>query len=123
MDLKLDPQTGDLLFSNNTLYVTDEGEESIAQRLKIRLRFFYREWVLDRSQGTKWFERVIRKGVTLYVADQEVRRVVLATSGVKSIESWRSTIDTSIRKYDVVFSVLTTQGQTLEFGFKDILNN
>jgi len=123
MDLKLDPQTGDLLFSNKTLYVTDEGEESIAQRLKIRLRFFYREWVLDRSQGTKWFERVIRKGVTLYVADQEVRRVVLATSGVKSIESWRSTIDTSIRKYDVVFSVLTTQGQTLEFGFKDILNN
>jgi hypothetical protein len=120
MDIKLDPETSDLDISNNSLHVTEEGSESIAQRLRIRLRFFFREWVLDRSAGTKWFEVVLRKGVTKYAVDQEIRRVVLNTYQIKTIESWESSLDDPSRKYEVRFSVKSTQGETLSFGFSDI---
>jgi len=123
MDIKIDNSTGDLDVSNNSLNLTAEGGESIAQRLKIRLRFFFREWVLDRSQGTKWFEIILKKGVTKYAADQELRQRVINTPEVKSIEEWNSTLNNETREYDVTFDVRTTQGQTLAFGFSDILNN
>lgn len=123
MDFRIDPETGDLDVSNNKVNLTVEGHESIAQRLRIRLRFFFREWVLDRSKGTKWFEIILRKGVTKYAADQEIRRVVLNTPEVKSIEFWESSLNAATRKYDVNFDVKTTQGETLAFGFQDILNS
>ena len=77
MDLKIDPETGDLDISDNALHNTEEGLDSIAQRLRIRLRLFFREWVLDRSAGTKWFELVLVKNVDKYIADQEVRDSLL----------------------------------------------
>jgi hypothetical protein len=121
-DLKIDSQTGDLDVSDNSLYVTNEGLESIAQRLRIRLRFFFREWVLDRSVGTKWFELVLRKDVDKFLADQEVRRVVLETPQIKIIDQWDSSVNASTREYDVTATVRTTLGQTFTFGFADVLS-
>ena len=122
-DLRIDPQTGDLDITGDTLVVTKEGTESIAQRLRIRLRFFYREWILDRSKGTKWFEIVMVKGVKKFLADAEVRRIVLETPEVRTIEDWESSINGATRTYDVRFSVRTTRGEILAFGFRDLLNN
>ena len=121
-DLKIDSQTGDLDVSDNSLYVTNEGLESIAQRLRIRLRFFFREWVLDRSVGTKWFELVLRKDVDKFLADQEVRRVVLETPQIKIIDQWDSSVNASTREYDVTATVRTSLGQTFTFGFADVLS-
>lgn len=120
MDIKLD-SNGDIKVEGNSLYVTEEGTDSIAQRLRIRLRFFFREWILDRSQGTKWFELVLKKNVDKYTADQEIRRIVLETAEVKSIESWESSIDSGRRTYDVTFTVRTIYGQQITFGFSDLL--
>jgi hypothetical protein len=122
MDLKIDPETGDLDISDNALHNTEEGLDSIAQRLRIRLRLFFREWVLDRSAGTKWFELVLVKNVDKYIADQEVRRVVLETPQIREIKSWESSINSSTREYDVVATVTTTLGDTVTFGFSDLLN-
>jgi len=121
-DLLLDPLTGDLDISDNTLHITEEGSESIAQRLKIRLRFFFQEWILDRSQGTRWFEVVLRKDVEKFAADAEIRRVVLETPEIKTIENWNSTIDSRTRQYEVRFDVKSIEGETLSFGFQDLLN-
>ncbi len=123
MDLKIDPQTGDLAIENNSLQTTQEGMESIAQRLRIRLRFFFREWILDRSAGTKWFEKVLRKDVDKFIADQEVRKRVQDTPQIKTIEDWTSSINASTREYTVVATVRTTLGETITFGFSDALNN
>jgi len=121
-DLKIDASSGDLDVSNNTMYITDEGLPSIAQRLRIRLRFFFREWVLDRSVGTKWFELVLRKDVDIFLADQEIRQIVEDTPQIKSISSWDSSIDSFSREYSVVATVHTNLGQQLTFGFSDIQN-
>ena len=122
-DLKIDPLTGDLDITGDQINITNEGTESIAQRLRIRLRFFFKEWILDRSKGTKWFEVVLKKGVDKFAADAEIRRVVLATPEIKTIEHWISEIDTGTRQYDVRFDVRTTKGEFLAFGFQDLLNN
>jgi hypothetical protein len=122
-DLFLNPTTGDLDVTDNALRVSEEGSESIAQRLKIRLRFFFTEWVLDRSKGTKWFEIVLKKGVDKFAADSEIRRVVLETPEIKTIENWTSNINSRTREYDVRFDVKTTEGETLSFGFRDLLNS
>jgi len=90
--------------------------------LRIRLRLFFREWVLDRSVGTKWFELVLRKDVDKFIADQEVRRVVLETPQIREIKSWESTINSSTREYDVIATVTTTLGDSITFGFSDLLN-
>lgn len=120
-DLKLD-ENRDLLVSDNQIYLTAEGTESIAQRLGIRLRFFYREWILDRSEGTKWFETVLKKNADQFLVDQELRKRVLNTPQIKSIESWDSTLDRSLREYSVTATVRTTLGERITFGFSDELN-
>ena len=122
-DLRIDSSTGDLDISNNTLHITAEGVPSIAQQLRIRLRFFFQEWVLDRSQGTKWFELVLRKDVDKFAADQEVRKVILNTPYVREIQKWESNIDSSSREYDVTTTVVTEYGDTVTFTFSDLLNN
>jgi hypothetical protein len=119
-DIKIDPTTGDIDFSNNGLAVTDEGLESIAQMLRIRLRTFYREWILNRSVGTKWFELVLRKDIEKFAADQEIRGIILDTPKIQRISEWESTIEDN--NYSVVATVTTTTGETLTFGFSDILN-
>lgn len=121
-DLRIDPTTGDLDISNNKLQITNEGLDSIAQRLRIRLRFFFREWVLDRSQGTMWFEKVLRKNTDKFVADQEIRKRILDTYQVSSIQSFESSIDASTRSYSVTCTVRTTLGKAITFQFSDIAN-
>ncbi|NRA42734.1 MAG: hypothetical protein HRU21_10585 [Pseudomonadales bacterium] len=121
-DIKLDPATGDLDISNNQLHITSEGVESVAQQLRIRLRFFFQEWVLDRSKGTKWFEIVLRKDVDKFAADQEVRQVILNTPNIREIVKWESTIDASTRGYEVLTTVRTTFGTQETFSFTDLLN-
>jgi len=122
-DLKIDGPSGDLLIENNALRITSEGMESIGQRLRVRLRFFFREWILDRSKGTQWFELVLRKDVDKFLADQEIRRVVLETPQIRNIEAWDSTLESDTREYKLTATVNTTIGQSLTFGFSDILNN
>jgi hypothetical protein len=121
-DLLLDEQTGDLVVDNNAIRVTKEGTESISQRLRIRLRFFFREWILDRSQGTKWFEVILKKGVDKFAADAEIRKRVLDTPEIKAIERWTSSLDSKTRAYEVRFDVRTTEGESITFGFQDLLN-
>ena len=120
-DIQLD-QYGDIQITNNALTLTSEGVESVEQRLEIRLKLFFREWILDRSAGTKWFEKVLIKDPDKGIADQEIRTVVLNTQGVKSIEKWESTIDRSKRDYEVSFIVKTTDEEIVTFSFSDILN-
>lgn len=121
-DILLDETTGDVVVENNTLKITQEGTESISQRLKIRLRFFFREWVLDRSKGTKWFEIVLKKNANKFSADAEIRKIVLGTPEIKSIENWNSSLDSALRTYELKFDVRTTAGETISFGFQDLLN-
>tara|TARA_R110002020_G_scaffold213427_1_gene420248 strand:+ start:46333 stop:46707 length:375 start_codon:yes stop_codon:yes gene_type:complete len=109
-DLKIDYRTGDLVIEDNKLLlvgVPREDGEIIAQRISIRLQLYFREWVLDREAGTKWYEKILKKGADKYVVDQELRQRVLNTKGVSSIREWNSNLDAQARTYSVQFIAIT----------------
>lgn len=122
IDLRLDPVTGDLDISNNTLHTTAVGLDSVSQRVRIRLRFFYKEWILDRSAGTKWFEIVLVKGIDKFAADREIRRVIQETEGILSLDSFTSEIDVEKRIFSVKFSATTIGSETLNLVLDNVLN-
>ena len=104
-DIYLDPVTHDIDFDNFRL--TNSEGEAIAQKIKIRLLTFLKEWILDKSIGTPQFERILRKGVTEYVADQEIRKRILETEGVRGISTYSSELNRATREYECKFTVIT----------------
>ncbi len=104
LDLLLD-SSGDLVMDQ--LRLTEPGSESIAQKVKIRLLFFYKEWILNTEAGTKWFERILRKGATSYNSDQEIRKRILETEGIRGIRKFSSVFNESKRTYTCSFTAVT----------------
>jgi hypothetical protein len=84
-----------------------EGAQAVAQRLSIRLKMYFREWVLDRSAGTKWYQNILVKGSDKYVVDQELKKRVRDTEGVSDIRTWNSRFNASTREYELDFVVVT----------------
>lgn len=117
MDLLINQTTKDLAFVDDDLQLVT-GVEEIRQRVLIRLRFFFQEWVLNRNAGTKWYELVFRKGVDKFAIDQHLRKVVTDTEGIKKILSWTSEIVG--REYTVNFKAQTDDNEPLEISSDEI---
>ena len=111
LDLLIDPVTGDLII--NQVRLTKSGTESLAQKVKIRLLFFYKEWILNTEAGTKWFERILRKGATRYNADQEIRKRILDTEGIRGIDKFSSEFDRAQRTYSCTFTAITDSDEVI----------
>lgn len=110
---------GDIDLTNG-LVLTEVGGESIAQKVKIRLLTFYREWILNTEAGTKWFEIVLRKGVSTYSVDQEIRKRVLKTEGVRGVEDYSSSFNDSSREFSCKFSIVTDHDETIPITFNNV---
>lgn len=79
MDIKL--IGGDLDLSTGDLVLID-GPESIAQHLRIRLRFFLGEWYLDQRVGIPYFQTIFLKGAKYDVIREIFRKAIVNTPGV-----------------------------------------
>lgn len=115
MDLRLDPDTGDLALSDaGDLQLTTGGEE-IVQRLRLRLSSQRGEWLLNTSWGVDWMGTVLGKGAgRRTLAEAELKRVILGTPGVARLLSWSSSLVG--RELSVRFEALTDAGEVLEGG-------
>ena len=113
-DLKLDPTTGDLAIVNGDLALTnDAAGETVAQRLRIRLRLFKGEWFLDTRLGVPFLSEVLVKVPNLARIEALLREAIAGTPGVGSIKAYSQTLDRANRKLDVAFSVVTADGVPL----------
>jgi len=99
-DLKLDSE-GDLLFDGKNFYTTETTDESLAQRIKIKLRLFQGEWLLDTSIGMPWFQEVLGKKVSKAQVDSLIRNRVNDTDGVDEILEFESSVDGTSRVYSI----------------------
>ena len=121
MDIKLTPE-GDLYISpEGNIALTADGSETMIQRLKIRLRTFFQEWILDRSAGTKWHELVLKKGYDKKQADAHIKERIQGTEDLVSIVQWHSEDDPLTRSYTIQCTVKHKNGAKISFGFQDIL--
>lgn len=119
MDLKLtavtdaaNPTEGDLHLDGEAAVLVD-GREAIAQHLRIRLRFFLGEWFLDERQGIPFYRDILVKNPSRRLVESILKRVIVDTPGVDSLDKFELSIDAATRSATVSFTVVTTDGETL----------
>jgi hypothetical protein len=77
------------------------GVEAIRLRLLARLRFFKREWFLDKRQGMPYYEAVFVKNPDVGLVQSIFRRAILSTPGVLAVASMKTTFDQRARSFVV----------------------
>lgn len=86
-DLYLDPGTGDLYVPDNgVIRMTSGTLETLAQRLRIKLRTFMGEWFLDTTIGVPYYQDILGvKNPDLGIIASIFRRQLLADPDVDSV--------------------------------------
>ena len=116
MDLLLNKDSGDMVFTNSgTPVVTTEGDV-VAQRLYIRLRTLLQEWFLDTKYGVMSMA-VLGQKRDKNTVDNILQRAVLDTEGVREIKTWTSSLSGATRVYACEFTVTTVNGATAVVSF------
>lgn len=104
MDLLLNSETGDLVFTNGICPVTQLQADVVAQRLRISLYTFYGEWFLDETIGVPYIQQIFTKVQRKSKIDLIFQGIIAADSGVIEILSFSSEISAQ-RGYTMTFSV------------------
>ena len=89
---------GDFTVNN---YVTDKN--AILLSVESRLRFFQGEWFLDTEDGTPYFQDIFKKPARLSVIEGIIKRRILNTPGVESLNTFVVTFDKITRKLRIDF--------------------
>lgn len=98
-DLALDLLTGDLEFPPRLIY----GAEAIAQRIRVRFKWFFEEWFLDQRQGIPYYRDILIKNPDPVLISFIFRRALLTTPGVVSVSKFNASLNKSTRHLTVNF--------------------
>lgn len=107
--LALDPSTGDLALSAGRLTLVS-GADAVAQRLRVRLKLWRGEWILDRGVGFPW-QRVLGEKDTARLAESLLREAIVTCPGVRSLDRFAFTVDPTTRRASLTFAVTATTGE------------
>ena len=95
----------------NGLRLTTTLEQFVAARVAQRLRWVKGEWFLDTRQGTPGFEYILVSRPDLALITTIIRRVILGTPYVASVEGLVATFARAARTLNVkVGKIVTTDG-------------
>ena len=118
-DLKIDLSTGDLVIENGDLVIIYD-DEALIQQLWLRLSDVLGDWFRDTTYGTDWFGSILGKKSDI-TRRTELRRVILGTEGVSSLERLELEYANSSRTLTIDFTVIKDDGLPLDVRFEDIL--
>ena len=106
---------GDIAITNNKFTLTDnDSDEEIVQRLKQNLKTFLNEWFLDKTLGLPYLQIIFVKGTPVSVIEASFKGVIIATSGISTIERFEDLdLDAATRGLTVDFDVTTINGNTI----------
>lgn len=116
-DIALYLGTHDLVFANYDL-VLISGLSYLAQKLKIKLLFFFKEWFLDTTKGMDFYGTLFVKNPNLNAVDNMIKITIVDTEGVLELLEYSADYSFSERKLNVTFKVNTIYG---ELTFKESL--
>ncbi len=91
-DLELDTETHDLVIENGDLKLLNDEPKVVRQTLTINLLFFQGEWFLDLEYGVPYFQSILVKGATKDLVDSLLRRAILDSYRVETIERFQTSI-------------------------------
>jgi len=105
MDLLLNPNTGDLVFTNGGSPVTQRTATVVAQRLRITLYTFLGEWFLNTTVGVPYYQQIFGKIRTQSAVDLIFQQIITDDPDVIEILTFSSTLDSANRGYSMTFQV------------------
>lgn len=105
---------GDIRIRGARLARLEDHVATVAQAVRVTLRWWRGEWFLDTRRGTPYLESVLKKGVTEATVRAVLKRVIEGVQGVARVESMRVTLDRATRAATVdEIVIVATDGSEL----------
>jgi hypothetical protein len=115
-DIALDGPNGDVVWLGTSGAL---DPEEVAQHIRVRLRFWKGEDVAAPDEGTPYLDAILDKGASDGRIASILRRIVLGTPGVASINSFSTELDKAESVLIVKFEAVLDGGHVLnsdDFG-------
>lgn len=100
-----------LLSPDGDLYITQKGDislaESVAQKIKIRIRWLLGEWRWDEEEGLPYKDELFIKNPDVDGFEQLVREKIFDVTEVTEVKDVNVTYDSRTRTGKIKFTALT----------------
>lgn len=114
MDIRTNVEDGKILFQNGQIFTTLNRQDSLRQRLDIRIKTQKYTWFLNLSYGIDWFNDVFSDTSTKSSTDALIQAEILKEALVSEIIEFTSSIDDKTRTYRCDFKVRLIDSQVSE---------
>lgn len=111
MRYRREDKDGDYTFGRGDDTWLINSPDAVAQAVKNRFLLWYGQWFLDTTTGTPWIQSVLGKQKP-EVYNLAIRRRILETQGVKSIQSFDTQQDGASRRVTFTATIDTVYGTT-----------
>ena len=105
MDIRTNVEDGKILFQNGQIFTTLNRQDSLRQRLDIRIKTQKGTWFLNISYGIDWFNDVFSDTSTKSSVDALIQAEILKEELVADIIEFRSSVNNITREYRCDFRV------------------
>ncbi len=105
MDIRTNVEDGKILFQNGQIFTTLNRQDSLRQRLDIRIKTQKGTWFLNISYGIDWFNDVFSDTSTKSSTDALIQAEILKEDLVGDIIGFTSSVDDISRTYRCEFKV------------------
>ena len=105
MDIRTNVEDGKILFQNGQIFTTLNRQDSLRQRLDIRIKTQKGTWFLNISYGIDWFNDVFSDTSTKSSVDALIQAEILKEELVADIIEFRSSVNNITREYRCDFKV------------------
>ena len=86
------------------------GADEVRQLIMHKLKLWYGEWFLARSKGIDFKGKILIKGPVANVVKAEIRKAIIDTKEVVSLDSFDLLQDNETRQLLINGTILTTYG-------------
>ena len=108
MDIRTNVEDGKIMFQNGQIFTTLNRQDSLRQRLDIRIKTQKGTWFLNLGYGIDWFNDVFSDTSTKSSVDALIQAEILKENQVANIIEFRSSVDNITREYRCEFKVKLT---------------
>lgn len=105
MDIRTNVEDGKIVFQNGQIFTTLNRQDSLRQRLDIRIKTQKGTWFLNISYGIDWFNDVFSDTSTKSSVDALIQAEILKEELVADIIEFRSSVNNITREYRCDFKV------------------
>ena len=105
MDIRTNVDDGKILFRNGQIFTTLSRQDSLRQRLDIRIKTQKGTWFLNIGYGIDWFNDVFSDTSTKSSTDALIQAEILKEDLVSNIIGFSSSVDNVTRTYRCDFKV------------------